>query len=220
MGPHLVGREQLIAERESGEVGELPESPQHRAWRHAREQAAVRIEGFRDELTDAVQQGYDLLYQPQPMTSEEWFELSERLSSALVALCLGHLLPDRVARARRRLSGPRRKPGARSRAAVDLSLEPKHREQGGTMSKTKAKAKPKRNGKPTKAKSKDGRLGPGQLDKLVLAYMREHKGGAPHTASAIGKGIGRSAAQWRIASRGWSRPKRCGSPSQSPAPTS
>lgn len=57
---------------------------------------------------------------------------------------------------------------------------------------TKAKAKPKHNGKPAKAKSKDGRLGPGQLDKLVLAYMGEHKGEAPHTASAIGKGIGRS----------------------------
>jgi hypothetical protein len=60
------------------------------------------------------------------------------------------------------------------------------------MTKIKAKAKPKRNGKPAKAKSKDGRLGPGQLDKLVLAYMREHKGEAPHTASAIGKAIGRS----------------------------
>lgn len=60
------------------------------------------------------------------------------------------------------------------------------------MTTTKAKAKPKRNGKPAKAKSKDGRLGPGQLDKLVLAYLGEHKGEAPHTASAIGKGIGRS----------------------------
>ncbi|HEX3172745.1 MAG TPA: hypothetical protein VHQ43_00830 [Solirubrobacterales bacterium] len=31
-----VGREQLANEREAGEVGDLPESPQHRAWRHAR----------------------------------------------------------------------------------------------------------------------------------------------------------------------------------------
>jgi len=60
------------------------------------------------------------------------------------------------------------------------------------MTKTKAKATPKRNGKSPKAKSKDGRLGPGELDKLVLAYMGEHKGEAPHTASAIGKAIGRS----------------------------
>lgn len=47
-------------------------------------------------------------------------------------------------------------------------------------------------GEAPKAKAKAGRLGPGQLDKLVLAYMREHKGEAPHTASAIGKAIGRS----------------------------
>ena len=47
-------------------------------------------------------------------------------------------------------------------------------------------------GKPAKAGSKGGRLGPGQLDRFVLAYMGEHKGEAPQTASAIGKGIGRS----------------------------
>lgn len=40
--------------------------------------------------------------------------------------------------------------------------------------------------------SKNGRLGPGELDKHVLAYMRKHKGKAPHTASAIGKEIKRS----------------------------
>lgn len=60
------------------------------------------------------------------------------------------------------------------------------------MTKTEAKTKPKRTGKPARAKSKGGRLGPGELDKLVLAYMGEHKGEAPHSASAIGKGIGRS----------------------------
>jgi hypothetical protein len=42
------------------------------------------------------------------------------------------------------------------------------------------------------AKSKGARLGPGQLDKLVLAYMSENKGEAPHTASAIGRGMARS----------------------------
>ena len=55
--------------------------------------------------------------------------------------------------------------------------------------KKKPAAKP---GKSTAAKSKDGRLGPGQLDKLVLGYMRSHKDDSPHTASAIGKGIKRS----------------------------
>jgi hypothetical protein len=41
--------------------------------------------------------------------------------------------------------------------------------------------------------AKTKRLRPGELDGLVLAYMRKHREDAPFTASAIGKGIGRSA---------------------------
>jgi hypothetical protein len=37
------------------------------------------------------------------------------------------------------------------------------------------------------------RLGPGQLDGLVLSYMRKHGAKAPHTAGAIGRGTGHSA---------------------------
>jgi hypothetical protein len=47
-------------------------------------------------------------------------------------------------------------------------------------------------GKSASAESKGERLGPGQLDKLVLGFMRSHRKDAPHTASAIGKGIKRS----------------------------
>ena len=36
------------------------------------------------------------------------------------------------------------------------------------------------------------RLGPGELDGLVLVYMEEHEQDWPLTAGAIGKGIGRS----------------------------
>lgn len=36
------------------------------------------------------------------------------------------------------------------------------------------------------------RLRPGELDGLVLAYLRRHKKDGPLTASAIGKGIQRS----------------------------
>ena len=43
----------------------------------------------------------------------------------------------------------------------------------------------------TAAKSK--RLRPGELDGLVLAYLAEHKDDGPLTATAIGKGIERSA---------------------------
>lgn len=39
---------------------------------------------------------------------------------------------------------------------------------------------------------KGGRLGPGELDKFVLAYMRRRKTDAPHSPSAIAKGIKRS----------------------------
>lgn len=41
-------------------------------------------------------------------------------------------------------------------------------------------------------KSKNGRLGPGELDGLVLVYMRKHKKDSPHTPSAISKAIKRS----------------------------
>jgi DNA-binding MarR family transcriptional regulator len=34
------------------------------------------------------------------------------------------------------------------------------------------------------------RLGPGQLEELVLGFMREHRARVPHTAGAIGKAIG------------------------------
>jgi hypothetical protein len=50
----------------------------------------------------------------------------------------------------------------------------------------------KPSGKAAPTRSKGGRLGPGELDKLVLAYMGKHQGDAPQTASAIGKAIERS----------------------------
>ena len=43
------------------------------------------------------------------------------------------------------------------------------------------------------AAKKAKRLRPGELDGLVLAYLAEHKGDGPLTATAIGRGIGRSA---------------------------
>jgi hypothetical protein len=43
------------------------------------------------------------------------------------------------------------------------------------------------------AAKKGKRLRPGELDGQVLAYMRKHTDDGPLTASAIGKGIQRSA---------------------------
>lgn len=52
--------------------------------------------------------------------------------------------------------------------------------------------KTKRPQRKAKGKTKT-RLGPGELDGLVLNYMRRHRAKAPHRAGAIGRGIGRSA---------------------------
>lgn len=47
-------------------------------------------------------------------------------------------------------------------------------------------------GKSPNSRGGNGRLRPGGLDQLVLGYMRKNKKGAPHTASAVGKGVKRS----------------------------
>lgn len=61
------------------------------------------------------------------------------------------------------------------------------------MSKQQARKKPAgKRTKRTSGASKNGRLGPGALDKLVLTYMRRHKQDAPHGPSAVAKGIERS----------------------------
>lgn len=77
-----VGRERLASAREAGEIDDLPESPQHRAWRHARTKAAVRVEGFRSDLLQALGEGGRLINQCRAPMSREWFELSERLRLA------------------------------------------------------------------------------------------------------------------------------------------
>jgi hypothetical protein len=77
-----VGRERLASAREAGEVGDLPESPQHRAWRRARTKAAVRVEGFRSDMYDVLQEAGDLIGQYRPLMSRECFELSEHLRLA------------------------------------------------------------------------------------------------------------------------------------------
>jgi hypothetical protein len=62
-------------------------------------------------------------------------------------------------------------------------------------SKAKSKAsgpKQKRSQKARKAPQGRGRLGPGQLDALVLGYMKKHKGELPVSPSEVAHGIKRS----------------------------
>jgi hypothetical protein len=76
------GRKRLDKCYEDGEVGDLPESPQHRAWREARVQAALRIEEFAGEMGDLLEEASDLVEQASRPHSSKWFALSERLSPA------------------------------------------------------------------------------------------------------------------------------------------
>jgi hypothetical protein len=73
-----AGRARLAAAREAGEKVALPESPQHRLWRHLRAEAGGRIDRFDDELSDALVQAEEMRGRDWP-GSDEWFELAERL---------------------------------------------------------------------------------------------------------------------------------------------
>lgn len=55
------GAKHLERERQAQRVADLPESPQHRAWRNARTTATQEINRFRDELTDELQATLTLL---------------------------------------------------------------------------------------------------------------------------------------------------------------
>jgi len=75
-----------------------------------------------------------------------------------------------------------------------------HREEGGREGRRKlpdvfSLPGKKQSGKRAKRASRgsaNGRLGPGELDKHVLTYMRRHKQDAPPSPSAIAKAIKRS----------------------------
>jgi hypothetical protein len=74
-----TGRRRLGRARRAGKLGELPESPQHRAWREARVAATQRIPGFRGQLRAALDEAGLLLAAPG-VPSDAWFEFGERLA--------------------------------------------------------------------------------------------------------------------------------------------
>jgi hypothetical protein len=75
------GRRRLSALRSAGELGELSEAPQHRAWRETRELAAGRVDEFRDHLRDVLVEANAALG-AAALDSDAWFEMSERLQRA------------------------------------------------------------------------------------------------------------------------------------------
>jgi hypothetical protein len=66
--------------RGDGSVG-LPESPQHRVWRHARTLAAERIDGLREQVRDVLEDATGIL-DADGVRSDAWFALAERFQSA------------------------------------------------------------------------------------------------------------------------------------------
>lgn len=78
-----AGCKRLASARQDGAVGDLPESPQHRRWRHARAQAGERIDDFRDLVFDAVDAADEVVPWAKQTRSEKWFELAERLRWSL-----------------------------------------------------------------------------------------------------------------------------------------
>jgi hypothetical protein len=75
-----VGRKRLDTHHKSGDVDELPESPQHRSWREARMLSAAHIDGFGVQLARDLDQAVALVQRDRRVGSDTWFELADRLS--------------------------------------------------------------------------------------------------------------------------------------------
>lgn len=73
-----AGQRHLKRSRRRGEVGELPESPQHQAWRNARTVAAQEIERFRRALRASLGEAERML-DAEDTGSDALFELADRL---------------------------------------------------------------------------------------------------------------------------------------------
>jgi hypothetical protein len=74
-----VGRRALVKAQSAG-AAILPESPQHRKWRHSRTMAGDRIDGFREALRASMIEVGALL-DSQQARSDAWFEFGKRLSA-------------------------------------------------------------------------------------------------------------------------------------------
>lgn len=76
-----TGRRRLVQARRQRPVV-LPESPQHRLWRHSRAAANERIDGYREGLRGLLDQAVALLDAGTQTESDAWFCLAKRLSAA------------------------------------------------------------------------------------------------------------------------------------------
>jgi hypothetical protein len=74
-----VGRRALEKAQGAGAVS-LPESPQHRKWRHSRTMAGDRVDGFREALRASMAEVGALLDAEQT-PSDAWFAFGKRLGA-------------------------------------------------------------------------------------------------------------------------------------------
>lgn len=74
-----TGRRRLRRAQRTAELPPLPESPQHRAWRHARTLAAHELARFREALRERVEYAALALDADPPPHSDAWLELAEDL---------------------------------------------------------------------------------------------------------------------------------------------
>jgi hypothetical protein len=74
-----AGRAHLEAARQTGPIRELPESPQHRAWRHVRASAAEVVEPLRASARAGAEEALGLLDARQRVRSDAWLLLAARL---------------------------------------------------------------------------------------------------------------------------------------------
>lgn len=74
-----AGRARLRRARAADDVTQLPESPQHLAWRNARTAAAQEIQRFRARLRERLDSGARLLDAHPPPHSDDWLALGEDL---------------------------------------------------------------------------------------------------------------------------------------------
>lgn len=80
-----AGRRRLARARRAGQPLELPEAPQHRLWRLAREKAASELDDLRAQLREELGQAHALL-DSHAGSAEEWSELALRLRDCCARL--------------------------------------------------------------------------------------------------------------------------------------
>ncbi|HEX5853346.1 MAG TPA: hypothetical protein VFY36_09645 [Solirubrobacteraceae bacterium] len=68
--------------RRASPFRDLPEAPQHRHWREARDLAAEHIDALRGDMQAALDEAGRLIYARSDADSDSWFEMSECLERA------------------------------------------------------------------------------------------------------------------------------------------